>query len=83
MADIFPTGYFAAKNAWTLLSEDERQDENLIAVVIGCGPVGLCAVTAACQRFPKVYAIDSVDERLGSCLTVNDRSREILLFCFC
>ncbi|CAF0769969.1 unnamed protein product [Rotaria sordida] len=64
MADIFPTGYFAAKNAWTLLSDQERQDPNLIVCVIGCGPVGLCAITAACDRFPIVYAIDSVEERL-------------------
>ncbi|CAF1158756.1 unnamed protein product [Adineta ricciae] len=64
MGDIFPTGYFAAKNAWTLLSEKERQDPNLIVVVVGCGPVGLCAITAACERFPIVYAIDSVEERL-------------------
>lgn len=65
MGDIFPTGYFAAKNAWTLLSETERMDPKLIAVVIGCGPVGLCTITAACSRFPTVYAIDSVEERLG------------------
>lgn len=65
MADIFPTGYFAAKNAWTLLSDQERQDPNVTVVVIGCGPVGLCAITAACDRFPNVYAIDSVGERLG------------------
>lgn len=65
MADIFPTGYFAAKNAWTLLNQLERQDPNLVVVVVGCGPVGLCAITAACDRFPTVYAIDSVDERLG------------------
>ncbi|UJR16876.1 hypothetical protein I4U23_003774 [Adineta vaga] len=64
MGDIFPTGYFAAKNAWTLLSEKERDDPNLTAVVVGCGPVGLCAITAACERFPIVYAIDSVEERL-------------------
>ncbi|CAF4142475.1 unnamed protein product, partial [Adineta steineri] len=64
MADIFPTGYFAAKNAWTLLSDQERQDPNLVVVVIGCGPVGLCAITAACEYFPTVYAIDSVEERL-------------------
>ena len=66
MADIFPTGYFAAKNAWNLLSEQERQDPNLTVAVIGCGPVGLCAITAACDRFPVVYAIDSVEDRLGS-----------------
>lgn len=65
MADIFPTGYFAAKNAWTMLNDQERQDPNLTVCIIGCGPVGLCAITAACERFPIVYAIDSVEERLS------------------
>ncbi|CAF1029406.1 unnamed protein product [Rotaria magnacalcarata] len=64
MADIFPTGYFAAKNAWTMLSDQERQASNLTVCIIGCGPVGLCAVIAACNRFPIVYAIDSIEERL-------------------
>lgn len=63
MADIFPTGYFASKNAWLMFNEVERKDAT--AVVIGCGPVGLCAVTAATHFFKNVYAIDSVPERLA------------------
>jgi len=62
MCDILPTGFFAAKNAWSMLNEEERKDS--VAVVVGCGPVGLCAITAATERFSKVYAIDSVPERL-------------------
>lgn len=63
MADIFPTGYFVSKNAWLMFNEVERKDAT--AVVIGCGPVGLCAVTAAQHFFKTVYAIDSVPERLA------------------
>jgi threonine dehydrogenase-like Zn-dependent dehydrogenase len=34
-------------------------------VVIGCGPVGLCAIVAAAELKPKhLFAIDSVDSRL-------------------
>ncbi|GAA94963.1 hypothetical protein E5Q_01618 [Mixia osmundae IAM 14324] len=62
MADIMPTGFFASKNAWTMLNETERKGAT--AVVIGCGPVGLCAITAATQNFKTVFAIDSVPDRL-------------------
>ncbi|KAH8929779.1 alcohol dehydrogenase [Atractiella rhizophila] len=77
LADILPTGLFAAKNAWSMLNEEERKDA--IAVVLGCGPVGLCAITAAVQRFSKVIAIDSVPERLAQAeehgaITVNLQS---------
>ncbi len=63
MADIAPTGYFVAENAYKMLNETERKNET-IAVVIGCGPVGLCAVTAAKQFFTKVYALDMIPDRL-------------------
>lgn len=63
MADIFPTGYFVSKNAWLMFNEVERKDAT--AVVIGCGPVGLCAVTAATHFFKNVYAIDAVPDRLA------------------
>jgi threonine dehydrogenase-like Zn-dependent dehydrogenase len=49
MADIIPTGYFVANNAYKMLNDEERKDAT--AVVIGCGPVGLCAITAACHFF--------------------------------
>lgn len=46
MADIFPTGYYAASNAYRQMSEAERK-EGLTVVVVGCGPVGFCAITSA------------------------------------
>ncbi|KAI0206615.1 GroES-like protein [Astrocystis sublimbata] len=61
MADILPTGYFAAKNAL----EAEETGEATV-VVIGCGPVGLCALVAAREYAPKyLVAVDGVEERLG------------------
>ncbi|KAF6843682.1 alcohol dehydrogenase, GroES-like domain-containing protein [Colletotrichum musicola] len=63
MADIWPTGFFGARNGFNMLSEEERS--NATAVVIGCGPVGLCAIVSALEYRPKhVFAIDSVDSRL-------------------
>lgn len=44
------------------MGEAERED--VTAVVIGCGPVGLCAVTAATHFFKTVYAIDTIPDRL-------------------
>jgi len=51
MADIFPTGYFGATNAFKLLMPEQIAEST--AVVIGCGPVGLCAVIAATTFKPK------------------------------
>lgn len=63
MADIFPTGYFGAQNAFKGLSDSERADATV--VVVGCGPVGLCAIIAAQEYKPKhIFAVDSVDSRL-------------------
>lgn len=62
MADIFPTGYFAASNVLKNLTPEERKTS--VNVVIGCGPVGLCAIVAAKSMAEIVYAIDSVPERL-------------------
>ncbi|KFZ03678.1 hypothetical protein V502_10747 [Pseudogymnoascus sp. VKM F-4520 (FW-2644)] len=64
MADIFPTGYFAASNAFTGLSEATIQQSTV--VVIGCGPVGLCALINALKYKPKnLLAVDGVEDRLG------------------
>jgi threonine dehydrogenase-like Zn-dependent dehydrogenase len=38
MADIFPTGYFAASNGLGQLTEKQKTEATV--VVIGCGPVG-------------------------------------------
>lgn len=63
MADIFPTGYFAAQRFLKDLPQRDRDEYT--TVVIGCGPVGICAITCALTMVKKVYAIDSVPERLA------------------
>ncbi|KAK3644341.1 hypothetical protein LTR56_005433 [Elasticomyces elasticus] len=62
MADIFPTGYFAAARYLKGLNERDRKE--FTAVVVGCGPVGICAITSALTMVDTVYAIDSIPERL-------------------
>ncbi|KAK1751921.1 alcohol dehydrogenase GroES-like domain-containing protein [Echria macrotheca] len=65
-ADIFPTGYFGAKNAFASLGDGELLPASeAIVVVVGCGPVGLCAIISALEYKPKhLFAVDSVDSRL-------------------
>lgn len=64
MADIFPTGYFGAKNAFGLLAPHHQPSEAVV-VVVGCGPVGLCAIISALEYKPKhLFAVDSVPSRL-------------------
>jgi len=62
MADIFPTGYFAAARFLKNLNERDRKEYT--AVVVGCGPVGICAIVCALTMVDTVYAVDSVPERL-------------------
>jgi threonine dehydrogenase-like Zn-dependent dehydrogenase len=62
MADIFPTGYFAASRFLKNLNARDRKE--FTTVVVGCGPVGLCAIACATTMVDTVYAIDSVPERL-------------------
>ncbi|EMR70053.1 putative alcohol dehydrogenase protein [Eutypa lata UCREL1] len=63
MADIFPTGFFGARNAFNALGSQKPSEAT--AVVIGCGPVGLCAIISALEYKPKhLFAIDSIDSRL-------------------
>ncbi|THC90187.1 hypothetical protein EYZ11_010345 [Aspergillus tanneri] len=63
MADIFPTGYFAAKNAFRIV--DEREILESTVLLFGCGPVGICALISALEWKPKhLIAIDSVPSRL-------------------
>lgn len=63
MADIFPTGYFAAHNAFKELTKEQIADATV--VVIGCGPVGLCALINAKNYEPKnLLAVDSIPSRL-------------------
>jgi threonine dehydrogenase-like Zn-dependent dehydrogenase len=63
MADIFPTGYFAASRFLKDLPDRDRREYT--AVVVGCGPVGICAITCALTMVDTVYAIDSIPERLA------------------
>lgn len=63
MADIFPTGYFAAARFLKDLSPRNRDE--FTTVFIGWGPVGICAITSALTMVKTVYAVDSVPERLA------------------
>lgn len=63
MADIFPTGYFAARNAFQGLEPQAIQNSTVL--LFGCGPVGICALVSALEYRPKhLIAIDSVPSRL-------------------
>ena len=63
MADIFPTGYYGVISAISMAPSVDISQSTL--VVVGCGPVGLCAVVSALSYKPKhLFAIDSVDSRL-------------------
>ncbi|KAJ5805511.1 uncharacterized protein N7503_003113 [Penicillium pulvis] len=63
MGDIFPTGYFAASNAFKNSTAEQIAEQTV--VIIGCGPVGLCALINALEFKPKhVLAVDSVPSRL-------------------
>lgn len=63
MADIFPTGYFAASNAFKTSTPEQISEQTV--VLIGCGPVGLCALINALEFKPKhLLAVDSVPSRL-------------------
>jgi threonine dehydrogenase-like Zn-dependent dehydrogenase len=69
MADIFPTGYFAASNAFKEFTREQVSD--LTVVLIGCGPVGLLALINALEYKPKhLLAVDSVPSRLDRARTL-------------
>ncbi|KAJ9637443.1 uncharacterized protein PV06_04072 [Exophiala oligosperma] len=63
MADIFPTGYFAAANAFR--GFDEATIRQSVVLLIGCGPVGLCGLVSALEYKPRaLLAVDGVESRL-------------------
>lgn len=89
MADILPTGYFVAAGAKRLMIEGEsgramtgnivedvEKTKEGVCVIVGCGPVGLCAIvsytnkisisqqSSAVQMFDKVFATDLSEMRL-------------------
>lgn len=69
MADIFPTGYFAAANAFRTLERPAIQESTVL--LFGCGPVGMCALVSALEYRPKhLLAIDSVPDRLERAKTL-------------
>ena len=63
MADIFPTGMFAAKHGFQYSTPEEIKES--VVVLIGCGPVALCALCNIVDYNPKaILAVDSVPSRL-------------------
>jgi threonine dehydrogenase-like Zn-dependent dehydrogenase len=63
MADIFPTGYFAAHNGFKEMTPDQIKESTV--VLIGCGPVALCSLVNIVDYKPKhILAVDSVPSRL-------------------
>lgn len=63
MADIFPTGWFGARNGFKDLSPEQISETTV--VLIGCGPVGLCALVNIVDFKPKhILAVDSIESRL-------------------
>jgi threonine dehydrogenase-like Zn-dependent dehydrogenase len=71
MADIWPTGFFGARNGFRLVSDAQPDAAACTVAVVGCGPVGLCAVLAA-REFGagKIIAVDGVADRLASAETL-------------
>ena len=64
MADIFPTGFFGARNAFKDFTPEQASEST--CVVLGCGPVGLCTLVNVLDLKPKhLFAVDAVDSRLG------------------
>lgn len=63
MADIFPTGWFAVNNAFNMMSKEEIGESTV--VLVGCGPVALCALVNLVENKPKhILAVDSIPSRL-------------------
>ncbi len=86
LGDNFTTGWFAAESALGVRypSRTEQAKEMTIAVV-GCGAVGLAAVSAALQLgVARVFAIDPIEERrrvaatLGAVAAHPDESAAVL-----
>eukprot|EP01125_Pyxidicula_operculata_P022664 TRINITY_DN9489_c0_g1_i1.p1 TRINITY_DN9489_c0_g1~~TRINITY_DN9489_c0_g1_i1.p1 ORF type:complete len:367 (+),score=43.67 TRINITY_DN9489_c0_g1_i1:12-1112(+) len=66
LGDVFPTGYFCADMSGISELKRKYPDEPIVGVVIGCGPVGIMTILSALYLgVTKVYALDTVDERLA------------------
>jgi threonine dehydrogenase-like Zn-dependent dehydrogenase len=58
LGDVFSTGWFCAEQAGIRPGD--------VCAVVGCGPVGLCAVMAAREmKAQRIFALDRVPERLA------------------
>jgi len=58
LGDVFSTGWFCAEQA--------AIHPGSVCVIVGCGPVGLCAVMAASEmKAQRIFALDRVPERLA------------------
>jgi len=58
LGDVFSTGWFCAEQA--------ALQPGSVCAVVGCGPVGLCAVIAAGEmKAGRIFALDRVPERLA------------------
>ena len=44
MADIFPTGYFAASNAFKDMSKEQIQEATVVLIGCGCVIASLCKI---------------------------------------
>ncbi|KAL3465590.1 chaperonin 10-like protein [Aspergillus heterothallicus] len=75
MSDIFPTGYFCAARFLKNMAFKEAQES--VVAVVGCGPVGICAIASALNWCPNVYAIDMVPERLAEAERIGAKGLQI------
>ncbi|KAJ2208357.1 hypothetical protein IW145_000805 [Coemansia sp. RSA 521] len=76
LGDILSTGYFCAKNALTMLADSNIPPAQLSVAVIGCGPVGLCAVASARMLgFGQIFAIDRVQSRVDTAVKLGAQSQ--------
>ncbi|KAJ2711186.1 hypothetical protein H4R19_003367 [Coemansia spiralis] len=74
LGNALTTGYFCAKGAIALLAEADADKSQLSVAVLGCGPVGLCAVASAkALGVGTVYAVDSVTARVAAAVRLGAR----------
>ncbi|KAL1296939.1 hypothetical protein AAFC00_004545 [Neodothiora populina] len=79
MADIFPTGYYAANNAYKHFTSDQYSKSTV--VLLGLGPVGLCALLNILDHKPAhIIAVDSVPSRLDLAKSLGEGKVEAFNF---
>ncbi|KAJ2353318.1 hypothetical protein IWW50_006751 [Coemansia erecta] len=76
LGDILSTGFFCAKNALAMLADSNIPLAQLSVAVVGCGPVGLCAVASARMLgFGQVFAVDRVQSRVDAAVQLGAQSQ--------